>query len=161
MTICLSNPVRINGKQRIGVISTTPDTESYLLQSGAAKSTTQHADQLTSDLDPDVYYDSEIYAPATSGNGPLLCGLEHWSDWSFHFIGADATNNFELYVGGIGVASGQVAAKLTPVNGGADVTTVVAAGLYKLTNPMLFGDLRIVRSGAGTSNCRVIAIGRP
>ncbi len=110
--------------------------------------------------EPRYYYESEIYAPATVGNGPLLCGLACWSDWSFHFIGADATNNFSLFIGGNGLSSGQVAANLTPISGAADVTVVVAPGLYRLANSTVFGDMRVVRSGVGAGSCRVIAIGR-
>jgi len=105
-------------------------------------------------------YESEIYPPSTSGLGPVLANLEEWNDWSFHFYGADASNTFSLLVGCEGVSSGQSAVSLSPIDGGSSVTTVVSSGLYKMTYPTVFGDLRVSRGGAGVVSCTVAAVGR-
>ena len=115
---------------------------------------------LSNDAEIASILDQEIYPYATTGNGNMVSGLEIFSEIAFQFIGADATNTFQLLAGGVGLSSAQTAISLTPIGGGSAVTTVVAAGMYTMTVPALVGDVRVTRSGAGSASCAVVAVGR-
>jgi len=107
-------------------------------------------------------FDQVIYGPLTTGNGELITGLSDYTSWSFHIIGADATNNFAVNAGMTGTTADQDGLQLRDLSGGASVTTIVAAGVYVLAVPgqFAFKDLQVIRSGAGNASCTIRALGR-